>query len=187
MITSILHSKFLKTEVGTKNTSTRQKWIAEKLSDIPTGQRILDAGAGEQQYKKYCNHLDYVSQDFGEYNPANAPVGLQMEDWNYGKLDIVSDITAIPEPDNSFDVVVCFELLEMNGNYFEYVAQELRRTESTARNYTTSKPSCLELICINVLLKMLDRLSKADKSSNELLAFGLHVVAVKEPRGGDAS
>ena len=55
-------------DVGTTNSIFRENWLKEILMDIPNGMKILDAGAGEGQYQKYCEHLDYVSQDFAEYD-----------------------------------------------------------------------------------------------------------------------
>jgi hypothetical protein len=43
--------------VGTLNESTRIHWLEEALKKIPTGSKILDAGAGEQPFKKFCAHL----------------------------------------------------------------------------------------------------------------------------------
>lgn len=229
--------------VGTKNEETRRLWVERKLAEIPDGWRILDAGAGEQQYRKFCSHLRYVSQDFAQYKPEAVKSGLQMPQWNYGKLDIVCDITKIPEPDGSFDAVISFEVLEhvpdpvkviqelsrlvrnggrlllsapfcslthfapyhfstgfnrffyekhlqengfrvlemtANGNYFEYLAQELRRVESVAGNYAGGKANKVEQWATKVILKMLQRFSDRDTGSKELLTFGLQVVAEKE-------
>ncbi len=94
------------------NEECRKIWIKEKLEKIPSGNRLLDAGAGEQQYKSFCSHLKYVSQDFAAYKPENLDQGLQMQNWDYGKLDIISDITSIPEPEGSFDVILCTEVFE---------------------------------------------------------------------------
>jgi ubiquinone/menaquinone biosynthesis C-methylase UbiE len=79
---------------------------------VPQGSRILDAGAGELQYKRYCSHLNYVSQDFAQYDGKGDDSGLQMGSWDQSRLDIVSDITAIPEPDASFDAIMCIEVFE---------------------------------------------------------------------------
>lgn len=94
------------------NAYNRKQWIKEKLLNLPSGWRILDAGAGEQQYRQYCSHLNYVSQDFSQYIPENNSEGLHLTKWDYGKLDIISDITSIPEPDHSFDAIMCNEVFE---------------------------------------------------------------------------
>jgi SAM-dependent methyltransferase len=98
--------------IGTYNESFRDTWIRDALAKIPRGARLLDAGAGEQQYRKYCTHLQYVSQDFAQYDGQGNGAGLQMGYWDSRNVDIVSDISAIPEPDGSFDAVICTEVLE---------------------------------------------------------------------------
>ena len=98
--------------VGTLNQSTRIDWLKGTLKKAPSGGRILDAGAGEQPFKEFCAHLNYVSQDFALYNPEELKSGLHLGKWDYGKLDIISDITEIPEPDESFDAIMCTEVFE---------------------------------------------------------------------------
>lgn len=88
----------------------RGEWLARQAVDVPAGARVLDAGAGEGQYRPLFAHTRYESQDFAQYEgsgDAGAP-----ETWTYNKLDYVCDLTAIPVADGSFDVVICTEVME---------------------------------------------------------------------------
>jgi ubiquinone/menaquinone biosynthesis C-methylase UbiE len=228
--------------VGTTNESERVKWIEETLKKIPAGLTILDAGAGESQFKKFCGHLKYIAQDFGEYS-GEGNVGLQTGTWDNTKLDIVSDILSIPLPDHSVDAIMCTEVLEhipdplgaikefsrlvkpggyllitapfasithfapyhfasglsrffyeknlgengfkitdlqLNGNFFEFVAQENRRIKSIAKKYAGKSLNIFQKIIIHLNLRILQNLSKKDNGSSELLCYGIHVFARKK-------
>ena len=84
--------------LGTSNEANRVAWVQQALAGLPAGSRLLDAGAGEQPFRKCCAHLNYVSQDFAEYDPRSDPTGLQMSGWDYGRLDIVSDLRGYRSP-----------------------------------------------------------------------------------------
>lgn len=100
------------TKTRQDNEANRHEWVRRSLAELPSGWRILDAGAGEQRYRQDCEHLRYVTQDAAEYRPSDAVEGLHLPRWDYGKLDIVCDITAIPEPDGAFDAVLRTEVIE---------------------------------------------------------------------------
>lgn len=87
-------------------------WVVEKLFLLPKGIKLLDAGAGECYYKKYCSHLSYVSQDFGKYDGKGDGRGIQTKTRDSSKIDIVSDIIDIPVKSGSFDAALCVEVFE---------------------------------------------------------------------------
>lgn len=230
-------------EIGTRNASTRESWLEKTLKSIPAGSRILDAGAGEQQFKKFCFHLEYVAQDFGQYDGTGDGRGLQTGNWNQSGLDIVSDITKIPQPDAAFDAIMCVEVfehlpnpiaaihefsrllrpggyliitapfcswthfapyhfysgfsryfyeshlgengfkildLQANGNFFEYIGQEVRRINNRAKEYAHDHQLFFERWAIKVILRMLERFNRKEEGSDKLLCFGYHVLAKKK-------
>jgi ubiquinone/menaquinone biosynthesis C-methylase UbiE len=94
------------------NEAARAEWVRVQLESLKPGLKLLDAGAGERQYHKYCGHLEYTSQDSECYVPDDKGAGLQMPKWNYDSIDIRCDIIKIPRPDRSFDAILCTEVLE---------------------------------------------------------------------------
>ena len=90
----------------------RMEWVEKILLKLNANSKILDAGCGPQQYKQYCKHLNYYSQDFAKYNGKGDGKGLQKNNWKYGELDYIGDIWKIDEKDNFFDVILCTEVLE---------------------------------------------------------------------------
>jgi SAM-dependent methyltransferase len=97
--------------IGNESGEIRVKWVKENLSSIPAESNILDAGAGELKFKPDCDHLHYVSQDFGQYEGAGDK-GFQTGEWDNTRIDIVSDITDILVDDESFEALLCTEVLE---------------------------------------------------------------------------
>jgi len=73
------------------------------------------------------------------------------------------------------------DILELvaNGNYFEYLAQEIRRISSIASQYCNTSPRKYELVAMKIILRMLQRFTGKDTGSKELLCFGYLVLARK--------
>jgi ubiquinone/menaquinone biosynthesis C-methylase UbiE len=228
--------------VGTTNETNRVEWIESALKKIPAGSSLLDVGAGECQFKKFCTHLKYTSQDFAQYD-GSGDVGMQTGSWDTSRIDIVSDITSIPRPDASFDAIMCTEVLEhvpdpvasivemdrllkkggymlitapfaslthfapyhfasglsrffyehhlnrlgyeimditLNGNYFEFIAQEVRRVKRVAQQYSGKRMNIFEKAITHLFLYSLKRFSRTGHSSNELLCYGVQILARKK-------
>ncbi len=94
-------------EIHDFNQRSRDRWVRAKAKTIPAGSRVLDIGAGTCPYRSFFVHCDYKTHDFKKYK--GIKLGNTKE---YSKIDYESDITSIPVPDKSFDVILCTEVLE---------------------------------------------------------------------------
>lgn len=63
--------------------------------------RVLDAGAGRAPYRDLFDHVTYETADFA-----------QVPRRRYPSIDYVCDLTEIPVPDGSYDLVLCTQVLE---------------------------------------------------------------------------
>lgn len=89
------------------NQRNRDRWVQAKARTVPAGSRVLDVGAGTCPYRSLFSHCDYKTHDFKKYT------GIKLDGTTeYGPIDYESDITDIPVPDSSFDVILCTEVLE---------------------------------------------------------------------------
>lgn len=135
--------RILSSPIGTTNQEARERWLEARLKEIPAGSKILDAGAGELQYKRFCSHLDYTSQDFGAYDGVGDRVGMQMGTWDTSGIDIASDITSIPVEAESFDAVMCVEVLEHVPRPIDALAEFARILRSGGALIVTTPVSSL--------------------------------------------
>jgi SAM-dependent methyltransferase len=110
-------------------------WIKNKLSEIPTGFRILDAGAGQCQYKQYCSHLVYESQDSCDYD------GKDEGKWDFSQIDIKSDITDIQRGNGFYDAILCTDVFEHIVEPFVAIC-EFKRLLKPKGKLILSNPFC---------------------------------------------
>lgn len=89
------------------NQAERDVWVGAQAAKVSPGSRVLDIGAGSCQYSRVFAHCHYETQDFSQLEPKALFDGI-----GYGRIDYVSDITAIPVPDATFDAALCTEVLE---------------------------------------------------------------------------
>ena len=45
----------------------QEAFVRSEIAKIPSGIKLLNAGVGDQKHRKFCNHLEYYAQNFGEY------------------------------------------------------------------------------------------------------------------------
>lgn len=85
------------------NLYNRNRWVAAWAARTSPRSKVLDVGAGTGRYRLIFAHCDYYAHDFGQ-----TPTLVDQ----YTKLDYQSDVIDIPVPDESFDAILCTEVLE---------------------------------------------------------------------------
>jgi SAM-dependent methyltransferase len=76
--------------------------VAALAKALPAGVRILDAGAGEGQYAHYFARQRYCGVDLAVGDAA----------WDYSRLDVLADLTALPFRAGAFDAAINVVTLE---------------------------------------------------------------------------
>lgn len=90
--------------------------VTEFAAALPDGARVLDAGAGEGQYSDYFRRQRYTGVDLGVGDAA----------WNYGTLDAIADLNALPFRSGVFDA-------SLNIVTLEHLREPLRALREIAR------------------------------------------------------
>lgn len=140
--------KILKNKLDNK--IPREEFVRKQLSLIGEGASILDAGCGTQQYKKYCNHLNYKSQDLGEYSEEEPNIISSSISEHYNKgvyeitnLDYTGNIWNIDEVDEKFDCILCTEVLEHIPYPNETITELSRLLKPGGKLILTMPSNCL--------------------------------------------
>ncbi len=79
-----------------------KKFTKFAVSQLKEGSKILDAGAGECPYKDYFKAF--------QYHACDLKVG--DETWNYSNINFECDLENIPIKSNTYDAVLCYNILE---------------------------------------------------------------------------
>lgn len=103
--------------------------LEQARAQTPPGALLLDAGAGEGQYRHYFEHTCYVGLDLAVGDVT----------WNYSRLDVVGDLQRLPFADNVFDAAVCIQTLE-HVNEPQQVIREISRVLQPGKRLYLSAP-----------------------------------------------
>ncbi len=79
-----------------------ERAVEDFAKSLPTGVRVLDAGAGEGNYKAYFAAQRYTGLD----------LAVGDSGWDYSRLDAVGDLAALPFRDAVFDASLNVVTLE---------------------------------------------------------------------------
>ena len=130
------------------NQFERDDFIIAELKKLPSSSLILDAGCGNQPYRKYCSHLNYKAQDFGLYTKdLKKMIGSDgvggADGYKYGELDYIGDIWDIKEKDNTFDAILCSEVFEHIPHPIKTIQEFSRLLKKDGKLILTAPSNCL--------------------------------------------
>ncbi len=102
--------------------------LSSFASSLPQGACVLDAGAGELRHKIYFPDQHYIGVDLAVGDDA----------WDYGRLDVMADLKAMPFATGAFDAAISIVTLE-------HVCEPRKALAEIAR---VMKPSAMLLIVV---------------------------------------
>ena len=94
-----------------------ERAVTKFANSLPRGARVLDAGAGEGNYRSYFAAQRYVGLDLGVGDAA----------WDYSRLDVVGDLASLPFRGGVFEA-------SLNVTTLEHVRDPLRVLSEIARS-----------------------------------------------------
>lgn len=92
------------------------QFIDEIAKEVRPGLKLLDAGAGQCQYKNKFSHTEYIAVDSAQGD----------KDWDYSQLNITCSLHKIPLETNSIDAIICMQVMEHIYNPAEVLAELYR-------------------------------------------------------------
>jgi len=91
----------------------RDNFVVSEIEKLKAGSKMLDAGAGSQPFRRFCQHLEYFSQDIGEFSTdSDRGLASRSTDYVFGEIDYRGDVWQVDEEDNFFDAILCTEVFE---------------------------------------------------------------------------
>lgn len=120
------------------NPKIRDQWIEDIAKNIPKDSKIIDVSSGNRPYKDLFSHCQYFSHEFdGNKNILDS---FRGEDENSNIVhDFYGDILNLPIENESFDYVLCTEVLEHVFNPIEAI-KELARICKTGGKIIITTP-----------------------------------------------
>ena len=115
------------------NAYNRHQWMTKIAKTIQAGSNVLDAGAGTGPYRHLFSHCNYKTQDF-----CRTP----SSEGKYTKIDYICNITEIPVSDESFDVIICTEVLEHTPEPIKVIEEFSRILRPSGRLFITAPLGC---------------------------------------------
>lgn len=107
--------------------SSIERFVKLCSKEVKKGSKVLDVGAGSCPYKKYFSHTKYEACDFDQVFDKSS----------ISKLDFVCDITDMPRKDNSYDAILCTQVLEHVPDPQEAVAEMARVLKPGGKMFVT--------------------------------------------------
>ncbi len=103
------------------------QFLREVAGQLADGTMLLDAGAGECAYRTLFDHCNYKSVD----------LAVGDEKWNYVHLDYIAPLDELPIADETFDAIICTQVLEHVKKPLECVIELFRVLKPGGRLFLT--------------------------------------------------